>query len=165
VSDTTSITVTTVVATDPATAFEIFTAEVNAWWKRGPRFRPSVHGVGVLRFKPGVGGRPIETYDDKSSFDFGRIKVWAPGERLVFELIGRDFGPNESTEVEVCFEGEGENTRLTVEHRGSERFPDDHPARHGLGEPAFSDVMSVWWADLFVSIKIQVAETLTREGT
>ncbi len=161
-SEPTRITATTVVATDAATAFDMFTTDVDAWWKRGPRFRPSVHGVGVLRFEPGVGGRLIETYDDDSTFEFGRIKVWAPGERLVFELIARDFGPGESTLVEVRFEGEGENTRVTVEHRGWERFPDDHPARHGLGEPAFSDVMSVWWADLLVSIKIHV---LAREGT
>ena len=85
------VSVTTLVATDPATAFEIFTAEVNVWWKHGPMFRPSVHGAGVLRFEPGVGGRLLETYDDESSFEFGRVKVWVPGERLVFEMIGRDF--------------------------------------------------------------------------
>ncbi len=153
------VSVTTLVATDPATAFEIFTAEVNVWWKHGPRFRPSVHGAGVLRFEPGAGGRLLETYSDESSFEFGRVKVWVPGERLVFEMIGRDFAPGESTEVEVRFEAAGENTRVTVEHRGWERVPDDHPARHGHAEPAFSDVISIWWADLLVSIKIHVAQT------
>ncbi len=162
-SRTESVIATTIVATDPATAFEVFTAEVNAWWKQGPRFRPSVHGPGVLRFEPGVGGRLLETYDDQSSFEFGRVKVWEPGECLVFEMIGRDFGPGESTEVEIRFEAAGENTRVTVEHRGWDRFPDDHPARHGLGEPAFSDVMSVWWADLLVSIKNHIPDTSAQE--
>jgi uncharacterized protein YndB with AHSA1/START domain len=156
------IVVTTVVDGDQTTAFEVFTAEVDAWWKQGPRFRPSVHGPGVLRFEPGVGGRLLETYQDESTFVFGRVKVWEPGQRLVFELIGRAFGPGESTEVEVRFEAAGKNTRVTVEHRGWERFADDHPAKHGLGEAAFNDVMSVWWADLLVSIKNHLAVTSAR---
>jgi uncharacterized protein YndB with AHSA1/START domain len=153
VSRANGIVVATVVAADPAMAFEIFTAEVDAWWKRGPRFRPSIGGQGVLQFEPGVGGRLLETYADGSTFVFGRVKVWEPGRRLVFELIGRDFGPGEATEVEVRFEAEGEETRVTIEHRGWERFPDDHPARHGLAGPAFDGIMSAWWADLLVSLR------------
>lgn len=152
------IVATTIVAADPASAFQIFTTEVDAWWKQGPRFRPSVRGAGVLRFEPGVGGRLLETYDDGSSFVFGLIKVWEPGERLVFESYSRNFRPGESTEVEVRFEAAGENTQVTIENRGWDRFPADHPVRHGVGEPAFSDVMSVWWADLLVSIKNHIAD-------
>jgi len=153
-----SVIVTTVVAADPATAFDVFTQEVEAWWKQGPRFRPSVRGPGVLRFEPGVGGRLLETYDDESIFEFGRVKVWEPGQRLVFEMMSRNFAPGESTEVEVRFEAIGEDTRVTIENRGWERFPEDHPVRHGLGEPAFSNVMSVWWADLLVSIKNHIGD-------
>jgi uncharacterized protein YndB with AHSA1/START domain len=153
-----SVVVTTVVAADPATAFEVFTTEVDAWWKRGPRYRPSLRGPGVLRFEPGVGGRFLETYEDESTFEFGRVKAWEPGQRLVFELIGRNFAPDESTEVEVRFESAGENTRVTVEQRGWERFPADHPVKHGLSGPAFLDVMSVWWADLLASIKDHIAK-------
>jgi uncharacterized protein YndB with AHSA1/START domain len=158
------IVVTTVVDADPATAFEIFTAEVDAWWKQGPRFRPSVRGPGVLRFEPGVGGRLLETYEDGSTFVFGRVIVWEPGRRLVFESFARAFQPGESTEVEVRFEPAGESTRVTVEHRGWERFPDDHPVKHGLGAPAFSDVMSVWWADLLASIKNHIADSSACEN-
>ena len=77
-----SVVVTTVVAADPATAFDVFTREVDAWWKQGPKFRPSVRGPGTLRFEPGVGGRLLETYDDESTFEFGRVKVWEPGQQL-----------------------------------------------------------------------------------
>jgi uncharacterized protein YndB with AHSA1/START domain len=148
---------TTIVASDPATAFEAFTAEVDVWWKQGPRFRPSMHGQGVLRFEPGAGGRFLETYDDGSEFLFGRVLVWEPGRRLVFDLIARAFTPDESTQVEVRFEAEGENTRVTVEHRGWDRFPESHPVRHGLPDEAFSDMMSVWWADLLVSVQNHIA--------
>ena len=45
---------------------------------------------------------------------------------------------------------------MTVEHRGWDRFPKDHPVKHGLDESAFSDVMGVWWADLLVAINSHV---------
>jgi hypothetical protein len=157
------IVVTTVVETDAATAFKIFTAEVDAWWKQGPRFRPSVRGPGVLHFEPGVGGRLLETYDDGSTFEFGRVTVWEPGRRLVFEAFARAFQPGESTEVEVRFEPTGKDTRVTVVHRGWERFPDDHPVKHGLSESAFNDLMSVWWADLLASIKNHITDSTARE--
>jgi len=158
------IVVTTVVAADPTTAFEVFTTEVDSWWKRGPRFRPSVLQGGVLRFEPGVGGRLLETYEDQSTFLFGRVTAWEPGQRLAFELFARAFRPGESTQVEVRFEAVGNHTQVTVEHRGWERFPEEHPARHGLGDSAFSDVMSVWWADLLVAIRIHIADNST-EGS
>ncbi len=162
-SDTPKIEVTTVVDADPMTAFEVFTAEVDVWWKRGPRFRPAIRGPGVLQFEPGVGGRLLEIYEDESTFVFGRVNVWAPGERLVFELIGREFGAGESTEVEVRFEPAGGKTRVTVVHRGWERFPEDHPARHGFSEAAFHDVMSAWWAELLVPFNNRLGDPPKQE--
>lgn len=158
-----SIVATTLVAADPATAFDVFTAQVDAWWKQGPRFRPSVRGAGVLRFEPNVGGRLLEIYDDGSSFEFGRVTVWEPGRRLVMQMQARAMGPGEFTEVEVRFEAAGDDTRVTVEHRGWDKFPPDHPVKHGLEEAAFGDVMGVWWADLLVSIKARVAKPPTRQ--
>ena len=152
-----SVTATTVVAADPATAFEVFTSEVDAWWKRGPQFRPSVRGPGVLQFEPRVGGRFLEVYKDGSSCEFGRITVWEPGERLAFQCRARDFGPDEFTEVDVRFETEAGGTRVTLENRGWDRFPNAHPVRHGMGEPAFSDVMGVWWADVLVGLQSRIA--------
>ncbi len=143
-----SVIVTTLVAADPDAAFAIFTAEVDSWWKRGPMFRPATGTGGVLRFEPGAGGRLLETYEDGSTFEFGRVRVWEPGRRLVFEMFARSFGPGESTEVEVRFEAEGEQTRVTLENRGWDRFPQDHPVRHGMDDTAFRDMMSIWWADL-----------------
>ena len=66
----------------------------------------------------------------------------------VFEMRGRDFQPDQSTEVEVSFERVAEGTRVSVEHRGWAGLPADHPAFHGLDGGAFTDLMTVWWADL-----------------
>ena len=94
-------------------------------------------------------------YDESSgeAFEHGKVRVWDPPKRLVFEMSGRDFQPDETTEVEVRFDRVGAATRVTVEHRGWERFPADHPVRHGLTGGAFKDMMSVWWADLLASVQ------------
>ncbi len=153
-----SVMVTTLVAVDPVTAFEIFTADVDAWWKQGPRYRVHPDRPSAMRFEPGVGGRLVEVYDEAAgdAFEHGKVRVWDPPKRLVFEMSGRDFQPGENTEVEVRFEGVGEATRVTVEHRGWERFAPGHPVLHGLDSSAFRDMMRVWWLDLLVAVQARV---------
>ena len=159
------VTVTTVVAVDPATAFEVFTNEIDAWWKTGPRFRVNADRKSAMRFEGGVGGRLLEVYDDASddAFEHGRILVWEPADRLVFQMGGRDFQPGESTEVEVRFETAEQGTRVTVEHRGWDRFPKGHRVRHGLEGSAFRNLMGVWWGDLLVSLR-QEADRSERDA-
>jgi uncharacterized protein YndB with AHSA1/START domain len=147
-----AVRVTTRVAVDPATAFEIFTEEIDAWWRRGPRFRWLTAAEGRLRFEPGEGGRLVEEAGG-DAFEVGRVRVWQPAERLVFDFRARSFESGQSTEVEVAFEPEGEGTRVTVEHRGWEALAADHPARHGLDATAFDNMMGVWWGDLLFSIR------------
>jgi hypothetical protein len=152
-------TVTTVVAVDPATAFDVFTSEIGAWWKSGPRYRFDPERSGTMRFEPGAGGRLLEVHDPTTGagFEVGRVLVWEPGARLVFEFRGRDFAPGERTEVEVRFEAEGAGTRLTLEHRGWETIPPGHRARHGYTGQAFADMIGLWWADLMLAIRARAA--------
>src|SRR5262249_50687728 len=77
--------VTTTVEVDPKDAFEVFTEEIEAWWKPGPRWRP---GRGTLRFDGGQGGRLVQVEGEEQT-TIGRILVWEPGARLVFEWRGR----------------------------------------------------------------------------
>ena len=94
-SDTVSVTVTTVVAVDPATAFEVFTDEIDAWWKTGPRYRVENKRKSSMRFTGGAGGRLLEEYDaaGDDAFEHGRVLVWEPADRLVFQMGGRDCEP------------------------------------------------------------------------
>lgn len=148
-----AVVTSTVVAVDPSRAFEVFTEQVDGWWKHGPRFRSGARGQSCMRFEPGVGGRFIEVFDDGADpFLLGRITAWEPPERLVFDMRGRDFGPGEKTEVEVRFEAVDGGTRVTVEHRGWSRFPAGHPVRHGLVGPAFRAMMGAFWGDLLVDL-------------
>ena len=84
--------------------------------------------------------------------------MWDPPERVVFEMRGRDFKPGESTEVDVRFESVEQGTRVTVHHTGWETFPADHPVRHGHGEPAFTNMMGVWWADVLTALRGYVTD-------
>lgn len=152
-----AVAVTTVVAVDPATAFELFTRDVDTWWRRGPRYRVDPERPSTMRFSPPrVGGRFLEVYDAEAgdAYEHGPISSWEPGRRLVFQMRGRDLAKDESTEVEVRFEpeGDGARTRVIVHHRGFARFPADHPVRHGLEGPAFTALMGAWWGDLLVSL-------------
>src|SRR4029453_14216594 len=146
-----SVSVTTVVAIAPDAAFEVFTSEVDAWWRHGRRFRT---GTGsVMRFEPGVGGRLLELQGDgaKGAYELGRVRVWDPPKRLVFDFLARVFERGERTEVEVRFEEVEHGTRVTVEHRGWDALRPDHPVRHGLGTgDAFLSMMGLWWGGLLV---------------
>ena len=144
--------VTTRVPLDPEAAFALFTEEVDVWWKPGRRFRPELGEGGEMVFEPGPEGRLLERYSDGPPFVLGRVRAWEPGVRLAFSLYGRDFGPDDTTEVEVRFERDGDGTRVRVTHTGFETLASDHPARHGLDDAAYRDLMSVWWADLLVAL-------------
>jgi len=158
VSEREVVRVSTLAAVTPAVAFRAFTAEVDSWWRRGPRFRFDPSRTGVMQFEPRVGGRLLEVYDAASEdvFEVGRIRAWEPGRRLVFAWHSRGVAAEEGSEVEVTFEAEGAGTRVTVEHRGWERLPAEHPARHGLQGEAFVGMHTVWWGDQLVSLRARL---------
>ena len=148
-SDAGTARVTTVVAVDPATAFSVFTSEVDAWWRRGPRFRvPDDHR---LCFD---GDRFVAYRESGEVREMGRVLEWKPGERLLFTFCAASFEADQSTEVEIRFEArDGGGTRVTLLHRGWDTIPDDAPARRGLVGDAFIRSMGLWWADLLVSLR------------
>lgn len=133
------------VPADPARAFEAFTQEIATWWRPNGLFRITPRGDGRLAFEPGVGGRLYTTLDDGEQFEIGRISVWEPGHRLVFAWRQASFGPDQATEVEVCFEPVGDETRVSIEHRAWDTIPQRHAARHGFPESATLARAADWW--------------------
>ena len=120
-----SVVRTVEVAVDPATAFDVFTRDIGSWYQPGPySWNDPERAVGI-RFEPGVGGRLLELYDEEArdAYEMGRILVWDPGDRLVFEFHSLHFPPEPLTEVEVRFEAVNGRTRVTLEHRGLDRLP------------------------------------------
>ena len=156
--------VTTIVAVDPATAFAIFTEEIDRWWKpRVPRMFCKDH-AGSLRFETGGSGRLVEVHGDGVT-EIGKILVWSPPERLVFGWREADFGAGETTEVEVRFERVVRGTRVTVEHRGWERLPADHVSRRGYTGDAFRSMIGLRWADLVVTFRLACSERSGAQAT
>jgi uncharacterized protein YndB with AHSA1/START domain len=150
------IRVTTVVAADPATAFELFTAETDAWWRRGPRFRHGGDRPSSMRFEPFEGGRLLEEFGDDAgeAFEVGRVRVWKPAERVVFEWRAKAFEVGLITEVEVQFHAVERGTRVTLEHRGWDRVPLDNESRHGYGDSeAFVSMIGLYWADQLTALR------------
>jgi uncharacterized protein YndB with AHSA1/START domain len=149
-------TVSVSVAVDPAAAFEVFTQEIDLWWRRGVRYRVAGRHPGALCFEPGVGGRLFESFETSTGtqvYEVGRITVWEPPSRLVFTWGGANFSAGESTEVEVLFEPSNTGTRVTVQHRGWSAIREDHPVRHGLEGAAFSRMMGMWWGELMTGLR------------
>jgi uncharacterized protein YndB with AHSA1/START domain len=148
--------VTVFVAVTPEAAFDVFTREIDLWWRQGPRYRIAGRSVGLLNFEPGVGGRLLESFETPAgsrAFELGRVTAWEPPTRLEFEWRAVNFKPGEKTVVEVRFVATGRGTLVTVEHRGWSALPADHPARHGLVGPAFSRMIGMWWGDLLTSLR------------
>jgi hypothetical protein len=127
-----SVRVTVVVDVVPAVAFEVFTQETAAWYRPNIAGAPTRAG-GHLRFDE-VGRlvlRATEAGGDEVKI--GDITVWEPGHRLVF--VDRL-----ETEVDVVFEARGEQTQVTLEHRGLDRLPPDDAlsvAQYGWRRLAF----------------------------
>jgi hypothetical protein len=109
-----SVRVSVHVSASPEVAFAVFTTDIDSWYRKDRHtFADPDRALGI-RFEPGVGGRLIE---------MGRVTAWEPGRRLVFvDGLG--------TEVEVSFDAMGDETRVTLEHRGLERLRPDLAERH-----------------------------------
>jgi uncharacterized protein YndB with AHSA1/START domain len=144
----------------PARTFDVFTREIGLWWRPNDLFRFTPRDPGVLAFEPpgpdGRGGRLIETLAGGKVFEIGAVRVWAPGERLVFGWRQATFTPDQVTEVEVRFEAVGEETRITLEHSGWDSVPAKHVARHGFPDPLFLRRHGEWWRALLSSMQARM---------
>ena len=148
--------VTVFVAVPPTVAFEVFTREIDRWWRTGPKFRIAGRRRGVLTFEEGPNGRLFESFELPSgprAFEVGRVTAWEPPARLELEWRGVNFKPHEKTLVEVRFQPMRDGTQVTVEHRGWSALPPEHPARHGLQGADFARMIGMWWGELLTSLR------------
>ena len=108
-----------VVDLGPEEAFEVFTAEMELWYRRGAVAFGSQERAGGLRLEPHLGGRVLRVNEGatgRSETEIGRITVWELGCRLIFVDL-------RETEVDVSFEPEGQSTQVVLEHRCLDRLP------------------------------------------
>jgi len=137
----------------PERAFAAFVGEIGAWWRPNGLFQTTPRAPGRLAFEPGAGGRLTETLADGKIFEIGAITVWEPPARLVFSYRQANFPPDLRTEVEVAFEPVGEETRVSVEHRGFDRVPAGNAARHGFPDQVLLLRLAEWWRAHLASVR------------
>ena len=137
----------------PERAFRVFTEEIGLWWRSNMLFHFTPRSPGAISFEPGPQGRFIETLPSGKVFEIGRVRAWEPPQhggagRLVFGWRQASFAPGQDTEVEVRFEPVGDETRVTVEHRGWDTVPQEHIARHRFPDQVFLLRHAEWWRSL-----------------
>ncbi|HEU5056985.1 MAG TPA: SRPBCC domain-containing protein [Kofleriaceae bacterium] len=144
-------------------AFDVFTREIDLWWRTGPAYRIAGRRRGQLVFEPGLGGRLFETFESRSrnkpeghTIEVGKVIAWEPPRRLALTWRGVNFKPHESTRVEVSFEPSGEGTMVTVVHSGWSSLPAEHPARHGQVGAELVGRIGMWWGGLLTSFRQHV---------
>jgi uncharacterized protein YndB with AHSA1/START domain len=137
----------------PALAFDVFTNEIAAWWQPNDLFQFTPRSPGVVRFEGGKGGRFVEELPGGKVFEIGKIKVWEPGARLVFDWRQATFTKQQNTEVEVRFEPVGSETRVTVEHRGWDSVSKEHVARHAMVDAVLLKHEGEWWQRMLAQLK------------
>jgi uncharacterized protein YndB with AHSA1/START domain len=102
----------------PERAFALFTSEIARWWPL------ATHSVGKERsescFVEGrVGGRIVEVLTDGSESEWGRVLVWEPNQRLVFQWYpGR--AADTAQEVAITFSAAPGGSLLELVHTGWE---------------------------------------------
>ena len=131
------------VAATPEEAFDIFTAEIAAWWQPSALFQLTPRGDGTLSFEEEA--RLITTLPNGKVFEIGRVTAWQRGQRLAFSWRQATFAPDQITHVDVRFEAVGAETRVTVEHRGWDTIPQAHVARHGFPLSATQMRLAEYW--------------------
>jgi uncharacterized protein YndB with AHSA1/START domain len=141
------------VKASPERAFTAFVEEIGAWWRPSPLFQTTPRAPGRLAFEGGEGGRLVETLAGGKVFEIGRVLAWEPPRRLVFSWRQASFPPDLATEVEVRFEAAGEETRVSVEHRGFDRVPSGSAARHGFPDSALLARLAEFWQAQLASLR------------
>jgi uncharacterized protein YciI len=98
----------------PHKAFEVFTARIGDWW---PLATHSVYGEGgSVAFED---GQIIERSAAGDSTVWGRVTRWEPPDAVAFTWHPGQPG-EEAMDVTVTFAVAGEQTLVTLEHRGWE---------------------------------------------
>lgn len=146
------VVVSTFVEVSPGDAFELFTREIDLWWKRSPRYRRMPGQAGTLSFD----GEPPLQLIEKDGADtvvLGKVLAWEAGKRVAFAWHGGELTEADQTQVEVRFEAHRGGTRVTLEHRGLGSLPSQHAARHGFSGEAFEAMFGYFWADLLTAYR------------
>jgi uncharacterized protein YndB with AHSA1/START domain len=134
---------TVTVKQPPGRAFALFTSRIAEWWPQGPATPdgPGM-GTGTVVLEPRPQGRIYRRHDDGTIEFLGEVQVWEPPQRLLL-LWTPVAGAAAATEIEIRFtpEGEGDMTRVDLEHRGWERLGEQGKHTRAAYDSGWDDVL------------------------
>jgi uncharacterized protein YndB with AHSA1/START domain len=110
------------VGCEPAAAFRILTEQVRVWWPAGHSLSGDPHTQ--VYIEAGVNGRFYERTSNGDEYEWGRVLLWEPPQRLICSWY---LGSSQElpTEVEVTFTSlSAKETEVEVVHRGSDLLGD-----------------------------------------
>ena len=153
---------------DPQTAFDVFTKDIDHWWKQGPRNRLIGNRPGIMQFAEKNGTIFLQEADKRRP-DFvveaGKVISFEPGKRLRFEWRWPMADRNEPvTIVDIGFAPAGQQCRITLEHLGLERLSAGHPGRNGLNDNRFKPMMTHYWQAHMVSLRNRIKNIYRPSG-
>jgi uncharacterized protein YndB with AHSA1/START domain len=139
---TSSVLVALRVKASPLYAFDVFTAQIGAWWRPDPLFQITSQGDGVLAFE---GERLVARLPNGDVFEVGLVTEWRRGEKLAFTWRPAALDEKMTSRVEVTFEEVGNETRVSVRHFGWLEIPRKHALRHGFPDEITLKRAADWW--------------------
>lgn len=138
----------------PEETFDAFTDDIGLWWRPSALFQLTPRGDGTLSFENRE--RLVTTLASGKVFEIGRVTAWDRPHRLAFTWRQANFPPGQLTSVEVTFQPIGEDTRVTVTHRGWDEVPQDHVARHGFPLQATQGHLANAWRTSLAALAARV---------
>jgi uncharacterized protein YndB with AHSA1/START domain len=97
-------------------AFATYTGRIGEWWD--PRYSANAETLDAVTIEPRVGGRIYATHSDMGRLDWGDVKEWEPGRKLVHTFtLAQD--PQHPTVVAAEFApAEGGGCLVSFAHGG-----------------------------------------------
>jgi uncharacterized protein YndB with AHSA1/START domain len=127
-------------------AFALFTGRINEWWPQSPALAGETGpATGTVVLEPRPHGRVYRRADDGTIEFWGEVQVWEPPHRLVLTWQPAA-GTAASTEVEIRFTPEGDQTRVDLEHRGWEHLGEQAATTRAQYESGWGDVLRLYAA-------------------
>jgi Activator of Hsp90 ATPase homolog 1-like protein len=89
-------------------AFATYTGRIGEWWD--PRYTAKAETLKAVTIEPRVGGRVYATHRDTGDDDWGEVRIWEPGRRLVHTFaLAQDARHPSEVAVEFVPRGGAEN--------------------------------------------------------
>jgi uncharacterized protein YndB with AHSA1/START domain len=125
----------------PEHAFETWAQRTSLWWPHGHSVSAEP-GLAVI-FEPRPGGRIYERTPTGEEHEWGEVLVWEPPRRLSY-LWHLRFDRADATEVEITFAPTGEQTTVSIVHRGWERLGEKGAERRERNRKGWAGVIEAY---------------------